>query len=72
VIVTDIAASSPFVDEGMAPGDIITELNGQSIDDSESFSEMISETSSGGFLRLYVQRFRGGGQTGFFAFVRKP
>ncbi len=72
VWVTDVSASSPFVDEGLRPRDIITEINGEPVRRSEQFAETISEMESGNFLRLYVQRFSETGMQGFFAFVRVP
>ena len=72
VWVTDVSASSPFVDEGLRPKDIITEINGEPVRGSQQLAETISEMESGNFLRLYVQRFSETGKQGFFAFVRVP
>ena len=71
VFVSDVRASSPLVDEGVRSGNVITEVNGQPISGIADFERLVSEVSSGDFLRFYVRRFRNGGQ-GFFAFVRVP
>jgi serine protease Do len=72
VWVTDVAVSSPLVDEGVAPGNVITEINGEEIDDEKGFQEMINSTESGEFLRFYVRQFSRRGSNAFFAIVRVP
>jgi len=75
VVVREVAASSPLYDEGVASGDVITEVNGQPIRDAESFEREVAKAASGSYLRLYLRRFdprgRGNG-AGFFAIVRVP
>ena len=72
VWVTDVAASSPLVEEGVAPGNVITEINGEAIVDTESFQEVINSTESGELVRFYVRRFTQRGSNAFFAIVRVP
>ena len=76
VWVTDVTATSPLVDEGVAPGTLIAEVNGETVTGSKSFEALVSDVPSGRFLRLYVRRFGGRGQDrgeqGFFAIVRAP
>ena len=72
VWVMDISASSPLVDEGLEPGDIITEVGGEEVTDGDSFEAMVAAADSGSFLRFYVRRFTARGETAFFAFVRVP
>lgn len=75
VIVTGVSASSPLVDQNVAPGDIIAEVNGTRIDGVETFESAVSGVPSGGALRFYVRRIelRTGEQTAaFFAFVEVP
>jgi S1-C subfamily serine protease len=71
--ITDLAASSPLVDEGIQPGDVIVEVNGEPVGDSDEFEKAIGEVESGRFARLYVMRAGpdGVGQP-FFAVVRVP
>jgi len=76
VVVTDVKPSSPLYDQGVAPGDVITEVNGQTVADSKQLEGAISKVRSKQFLRLYVVRGAGrrgeGGPTQFFAIVRVP
>jgi serine protease Do len=76
VVVRQVAPSSPLFDEGLAAGDVVTEVNGRPVEDAESFEAVVSAAPSGSFLRLYVRRFaaRGGrGEgVGFFAIARVP
>ncbi len=72
VIVTDIAVSSPLIDEGVIPGDIITEINGEPVESSGEFSEIVGGKESGTLLRLYLRRLGGNRDVGFFAIVRVP
>jgi serine protease Do len=74
VFVTDVAPSSPLFEEGVRPGDLITEVNAQTVPDVASFEELVEGAPSGAFLRLYVRRFdpRGGRGGAFFAIVRVP
>jgi serine protease Do len=78
VVARDIEASSPLVDEGVAPGDIITEVNGRAVTSGEELEKEVAKAASGSYLRFYVRRFdphRGGEDeegVGFFAIVRVP
>ena len=75
VWVSDVGATSPFVGEGLRPGDLIAEVNGQPVASSEAFERAVKATPSGKFLRLYVKRFdpRGDGNPfSFFAVTRVP
>lgn len=74
VLVREVAPSSPLYDEGIAPGDLIAEVNGRPVTDVAGLESAISGAASGSFVRLYVRRFdpRGRGDAGFFAVVRVP
>jgi serine protease Do len=75
VVVREVAGSSPLYDEGVASGDLITEVNGRPVPDVASFEREVGSAESGSFVRLYVRRFdpRGRGDgVGFFAIVRVP
>ena len=75
VLVTGVAASSPLVEEGLAPGDVVTEVNGQAVASAADFEREVRRLESGDFLRLYAKRFppRGDGrEVSFFAVARVP
>ncbi len=72
VWVTDVGASSPLYEKFVRPGDVIVEVNGRPVENTEAFERMIGEAKSGTFVRLYVLRFSGQGGEGqtFFAVIR--
>jgi serine protease Do len=76
VLVRQVEPSSPLYDEGVAPGDVVTEVNGRPVSDAGAFENAVGKAASGSYLRLYVRRFnpRGGDRdgVGFFAIVRVP
>ena len=73
VWITDLAAASPLVDEGIQPGDVIVEVNGEPVEDVDDFEAAIAEVDSGKFARLYVMRAGPDGEAQpFFAVVRVP
>jgi len=76
VLIRQVAPSSPLYDEGVAPGDVVTEVSGRPVEDAPTFEKAVSAAKSGSYLRLYVRRFNphggGGDGVGFFAIVRVP
>jgi serine protease Do len=56
VIVTTVAPTSPLYDARVRPGDVITEVNGQSVASVNDFEKVVKNAKSGSFLRLYVER----------------
>jgi serine protease Do/serine protease DegQ len=72
VVVTRVAPSSPLYDEGIQPFDIITQVNGLDVEDAQAFEKIVSQASSGDFLRLYVGSVRGGEVLSRFAVVEVP
>jgi len=75
ILVTGVAASSPLAEEGLAPGDVVTEVNGEAVADVAAFERAVRALDSGEFLRLYVKRFsqRGDGrEVSFFSVARVP
>jgi serine protease Do len=77
VVVSEVAASSPLYDEGVAPGDLIVELNGRPVGSAEELEGAVSEAQAGSYLRFYLKRFgpqqRGGTDSvSYFAVVRVP
>jgi serine protease Do len=74
VWLTAVDADSPLYDVGVRVGDVIAEVNGQSVESSSEFETLINDVPAGAYLRLYVQRYdpRTESWTSFFAPVRKP
>jgi serine protease Do len=73
VWITEVAATSPLIDEGVEPGDVVAEVNGNPVSNVEEFEERLGEVPSGQFARLYVRRATGADAAqGFFAVVRVP
>jgi serine protease Do len=56
VIVTDVNQVSAAADAGIQEGDIITELNGQTISSVDQFEDALKSAKKGAYLRLYVYR----------------
>lgn len=73
LVVTDVRGLSPASDAGLAPGDVITRVNGQPITSIGEFRRIVENSESGDLLRLYVTRFfRGGQSTSSFAIIEVP
>ena len=75
VVVSEVTASSPLYDEGVAPGDLIVEVNGRPVGSAEELESLVAGAAPGSYLRLYVRRFnpqREGDGINFFAVVRVP
>ncbi len=75
VIVREVAASSPLYDEGVAPGDVIVEVNGSPVDGARRLEAAVTAVRPGGFVRFYLQRFDPRNperSVSFFAIVRVP
>jgi serine protease Do len=54
VVVTRVTPLSPAGEEGMTPGLVITEANGEPITSPTDLRAVIEEIETGGYLRLYV------------------
>jgi serine protease Do len=73
VWVADVQGSSPLFEEGVRPGDVITEVNGSPVKTASAFEGAVGKARSGSLLRLYIRRFGArGGEFGTFAIVRVP
>lgn len=77
VVVTNVAPTSPLYDQRVRPGDVITEVNGQTVHGSSAFESLVKGVKSGSFLRIYVMRPappQSGGVKAqpFFAVVKVP
>jgi serine protease Do len=55
-LVADIAEDSPAEHAGLRSGDVITQVNGKSIDDARQMQLLISQTSPGAKLDMHVVR----------------
>jgi len=69
VVITRVLPVSPAADEGLVPGDLIIEANGELIETVDQLREIVAEVPAGGYLRLYVQRPQMGGRS-FFAILK--
>ena len=54
VVVTRVRPLSPAGEEGMTPGLVITEANGEPINRPSDLGSVIEDVDAGGYLRLYV------------------
>jgi serine protease Do len=54
VVVTRVRPLSPASEEGMTPGLVITEANGETITSPAELRRVVSSIGDGGYLRLYV------------------
>lgn len=54
VLVEDVAAGSRAAEAGLAPGHLITHVNGQSVESADNFKEIIESMSSGSGVVLRV------------------
>jgi serine protease Do len=54
VVVTRVRPLSPAGEEGMTPGLVITEANGEPITSPSDLGAVIEDVDTGGYLRLYV------------------
>jgi serine protease Do len=57
VMVEDVKEVSPAGDQGLAAGDVITEVNGRAVKSVAQFRDEIARVKKGDYLRLYVLRF---------------
>jgi len=57
VVIARVAPDSPLADQGVSPGDVITEVNGTPVKTRAEFDAEVSKVRKGDYLRLYVRRF---------------
>jgi len=73
VVVTGVAPTSPFYEQAVRPGSVITEVNGQPVKSVADFERAVKSVKPKSYLRLYVLSFaRGGSAAPFFAVVQVP
>ena len=70
VVITDVNPVSPAAEAGLAPGDVITELNGTDVTRVEELHTQVDQAKPGGYLRFYVYRPRADAR--FYAIVKVP
>ena len=54
VAITRVRPLSPASDEGLTPGLVITEANGEPVDSPAELRGVVRDVEAGGYLRLYV------------------
>jgi serine protease Do len=57
VVIESVSPVSPAADEGLAQGDVITEINGVPVKSVAQFRSEIDKVKKGDYVRLYVRRF---------------
>ncbi|HVT57421.1 MAG TPA: Do family serine endopeptidase [Thermoanaerobaculia bacterium] len=74
VVITSVSPSSPLYDQGLRPGNVITEVNGQPVKNVSDFERQVSSAKSKSYLRLYTVRYdrRGSSLPPIWAVVQVP
>jgi S1-C subfamily serine protease len=76
VWITSLSPRSPLYDEGIRARNVInviTEVNGNKVENVEEFESAIESADSGSRLRIYVRRFLNGQEVQpVFAFPEVP
>ena len=57
IVIEDVKEVSPAGDQGLAAGDVITEVNGKAVKSVAQFRDEVGRVKKGDYLRLYVLRF---------------
>jgi Do/DeqQ family serine protease len=58
VVVADVHDGSPAEEQGLAQGDVITEINGVRVSTIAQFRTELDKVKPGEYVRLYVRRFQ--------------
>jgi len=72
LLVTDVDSSSDAGRKGIQPGDIILEVNRQSVSTEEEWDAIVSKKKSGDALLLRLRRETDGAQQDFIVTIRIP
>jgi serine protease Do len=73
VVIVDVKPVSPAGEAGLAQGDVIREVNGQTVRTVEELRQIVDRAKSGQYLRFYVTRpGRGGRSLSSFIIVQMP
>ncbi len=70
VVITDVNPVSPAAEAGLAPGDVITEVNGKDVTSVDEMRSTVDQAKPGAYLRFYVYRPRA--DASFYAIVKVP
>ena len=57
IVVANVREDSPAAEQGLVPGDVITEANGRRVQSPTQFRDQVQSVGSGDYIRLYVRRF---------------
>lgn len=57
VVIQSVGPVSPAADQGLAEGDVITEINGVAVKSVSQFRSELGKVKKGEYVRLYVRRF---------------
>jgi len=68
LLVVHVKEVSPAADAGLADGDVVTQVNGQTVTSTEEFGRIVKAARKGEYLRLYV--YRPQGKVSFFALIK--
>jgi serine protease Do len=66
-IIVDVARAGVAADAGLQPGDVVTSVNGQPVQNARAFVDALDKVASGGLVKLIVVRR---GTDTFVAFVK--
>ncbi|MEZ5331363.1 MAG: Do family serine endopeptidase [Thermoanaerobaculia bacterium] len=76
VLISDVSPRSPLYNDGVRTDrivNVITEVNGQRVDDVREFEAAVEAAPSGSRLRIFIRRFANGSEgSSIFAFPQKP
>jgi serine protease Do len=57
IVIESVNPTSPAAEEGLAEGDVITEINGAQVSSVSQFRSELEKVKKGDYIRLYVRRF---------------
>jgi serine protease Do len=57
IVIESVNPTSPAAEEGLAEGDVITEINGAQVSSVSQFRSELEKVKKGEYIRLYVRRF---------------
>jgi serine protease Do len=57
IVLESVNPTSPAAEEGLAEGDVITEINGAPVSSVSQFRSELEKVKKGDYIRLYVRRF---------------
>ncbi len=72
VWVVQVSQDSPFFEQGVRPGLLITSVNGKRVSNVREFDEIVRKAGSGSVMRIYVESLGEQGSQGRFVFVPVP